>query len=382
MPAWFSKLKSATRLRRSMQEAPIPLQLMCQCGKMVNGHRMKRYQQVICRDCGEALFVLPKNVYPEPPPNLGFADARSEPAQVRPPADRTNRSVPEAGEPRQANREKRDSPDAATESSAPVQMDVETQTAEQPVLLKSERIRLRSVVSPFRLIVVAVILLVVVTFYWQRRGQGIEDAELAVQSALEAAEAAVADRDFVSAEREYGRALDALELLPDEHDRRRRIRQSWRQSHVVSHLASKPLYEALLGADRSRHVVSRFDDSWLLLDTWITRNRSEGGINQYHVLLPPAGDAAVVLRCTAPQLDRLDFTGLDRRVVFAARVANCAFQDGVRPRWIVDLDRDDFVLWTSLDHYRGAGLLDWRDGDPGAVKAVLAEQDSSLAGAE
>lgn len=61
-------------------DAPQPFQVTCECGLDHSGLRRKTSQQIICRTCGAALFVLPKNVYPSP------ADARFK---------RPKREVPE-----------------------------------------------------------------------------------------------------------------------------------------------------------------------------------------------------------------------------------------------------------------------------------------------
>ena len=44
-----------------------PFAIDCECGQPHTGERRRRYQQIICKECGTALFVLPSNPYPPPP---------------------------------------------------------------------------------------------------------------------------------------------------------------------------------------------------------------------------------------------------------------------------------------------------------------------------
>ncbi|MEZ6057621.1 MAG: hypothetical protein R3C01_13050 [Planctomycetaceae bacterium] len=63
MAGWLSRLALPGG---GASDAPQPFQITCECGLDHSGLRRKTSQQLVCRNCGAALFVLPKNVYPAP----------------------------------------------------------------------------------------------------------------------------------------------------------------------------------------------------------------------------------------------------------------------------------------------------------------------------
>ena len=62
MPNWLTKATGGSA--RESSDAPQEFQLTCECSEQHTGQRKARPQRIICQSCGTALFVLPKNVYP------------------------------------------------------------------------------------------------------------------------------------------------------------------------------------------------------------------------------------------------------------------------------------------------------------------------------
>ena len=68
MAGWLTKAAGA--FRGEQPEQPAPFEVVCQCGVQHSGVRRRKPQRIICRACGTALFVLPRDGYP--PPQVNF----------------------------------------------------------------------------------------------------------------------------------------------------------------------------------------------------------------------------------------------------------------------------------------------------------------------
>ena len=386
MPDWLFRSRSSLRQR---PRQPSRFELDCQCGKQVSGTRTARYQQIECLDCGEPLFVLPDNVYPEPPlEKLGRA--RKQPVERT-----TGRSVgsderqcPIGHQPRTKDTGQAVSPGedttevkGAAGADASERVSAETsQTAadglplgESPANLLQHPGPRRRIITSFRMILLLIGLLVVATsaVHWHKRQR--EQAELTLQSARKNGALAVADGNFAAASREYLRAASAGRLLGRSDAKVQSLEQLHRQSEVVCNLAATPLPAALSAANLAyardgrwqKQFATAFGDDWLVLDAEIARAPDRGGRwsasvsgrHRFDVRFPlRVGGAQVHLTSDASHLETFVEGEQPERMIFAAQVAGVR-RDTVTGSWIVRL-RDDVVVITSQHHLGAAGFDD------------------------
>ena len=68
MANWMTSwAKGSWSGRGQAETGDLAFELTCECGQRHEGMRRRRYQQILCKDCGSLLFVLPANTYPPPP---------------------------------------------------------------------------------------------------------------------------------------------------------------------------------------------------------------------------------------------------------------------------------------------------------------------------
>jgi len=90
MSGWLSRLTSSGA---AAADEPQPFQVNCECGVGHSGLRRKVSQRIICRTCGSALFVLPKNIYPAP-----TAQKKKKESAAPPPVDPYDRDPADVAE--------------------------------------------------------------------------------------------------------------------------------------------------------------------------------------------------------------------------------------------------------------------------------------------
>src|SRR5690554_4849654 len=91
MSRWLSKASNA--LGRGMPHEPETFELECPCGATIRGVRRDDSQRVLCKDCGEAFFILPANVYPIPRSRQDALRRARRPQRRAPRADETRAQV-------------------------------------------------------------------------------------------------------------------------------------------------------------------------------------------------------------------------------------------------------------------------------------------------
>src|SRR4051812_37084437 len=83
MASWISK--ASKKFRRPAVEQPQPFRITCACRNELKGMREASYQTLRCGQCGNSLFVLPRNPYPPLKSELQAQKAAGK-ARLDPPA--------------------------------------------------------------------------------------------------------------------------------------------------------------------------------------------------------------------------------------------------------------------------------------------------------
>ncbi len=408
MAKWLASFRPADEDRASV---PQPFELSCECGQRHSGLRRRMHQRIVCRACGAALFVLPKDPYPNPSPPKVKKSKRADEVPVG------DDPVGDESEPRQprdtlpppggvrARRTRRRRERGGREPSDPV-ADAANKAAEAVASAASATGRTaRSAAqgvssgfasavrgflqwwTPLKLTALAMVIIITGTIYWTVVTSKISSAERSLNPAVEAGYAALDDGDLLVAETELAAAVRALDILQRDDNHARTVRQTYREVRAINHLLSDPLVQLLEEAEATvaREVARRRESKPdpdeqppPLDDGWATRFRALYADKSWIVMQVPVqkldplpeqphrfaaafpiliGDAQrpVELRVDFPVFDEVGIGKTPESVLFGGRLKSCRLAED-ESRWIVHLDPDSGFLWVGMDTYRRLGL--------------------------
>ena len=362
---------------------------------------MRRYQQVICQKCGEPLFVLPNNVYPaqsvlqptnkdmekklrDDPDRAPASEQRDGGADGA--ADQT-KTAPQGKKQKQSgSREKRGSGGellAASERGNTAQeeaaLDKLLGEDDRKPKLTIRRDWLREMLSPFRLVALAVVVMIVATVIVQRGQRRINEAEITIKEAPELAAAAVAEGDFATAAEEYGKAARAARILGKDEIYATELQRLRRESHLISSLASVSVVDIAVKAARTRkkdgddsdwHTTAIKDsaDKWLVFDGRVSYTADDWGQPVFDVEYPLAfrvssrdPNLRIDVRVVGGEMELLNLTDQGQRVAFAARVESVDYEENDDDKseygaWVVSLLGKSVMLLTSQPHCEALGF--------------------------
>ena len=378
MASWLSRATDV--FRKPPPPAPEPFNVRCDCGGFVAGDRVSAAQRPACPNCGRPVFVLPANAYP-----VAVKPKKQEAVATSAKGEQPAREAPRSGEaqragvaPRGCDAASAETPAAKPDRRKPVA------TADKPAVVKPEGILLEArtrILTPFRLIVAAIIVMGGITGWglWQR--QRVESAKSHVLAANEAGMKALQAGDFATAARELTRARDAVDLLRRTDPEANTIRRFSREAIAGHGLSGAGLFELLAdyaanpGSGKSR-FASRHRDTWLVLDAVIAN--------------PDATDRPCVLDMPL-LMDGLKFrievdsaairTAAQResergsaRVIFAAPMSEIRPPSAEDPEAALVLNGQSAFLWTTLETYNALGYEENRADELQLTRDLLARQ--------
>ena len=261
MANWLSRATEV--FRKPPPPAPEPYSVRCDCGGTVAGFRVSAAQRPSCPHCGRQVFILPANVYPNP-------IRTRKPAAPEAVSETKEQNRPGTN-PEHPHREgKRDSAAATGKS------DRKTRHAQQSAAPVPQGILLESqtrILTPFRMVIVAIIGVGAVTVWGVVHRQRIESAKTQVVLAREAGMKAFKDGEFSFAARELTRARQACDLLGRKDHEANSIRRLSLEATAAQGLSDSGLFELLAHYATSPNDRSRFGSlhkgAWLVLDAVI-----------------------------------------------------------------------------------------------------------------
>lgn len=386
MSGWLAKATGA--LRGEAPETPQPFEVVCDCGMRHSGLRRRKPQRIVCRSCGAALFILPRDPYPLPtaaPPKRKKKRKKKRTTAV--PTVPVRKRLQQAGGEvaQKAASGVKHASSRAARGVAAVGVGLWSH------LLAYVR-GFIAMWTPFRLIAAAMLLLAVATAAWTFRGRSHEQAILNLKEADEAARAALGVQDFPTAQIQLARAVGAL----DELDRRddplaREIRQLHRETTVLVQISANSPFEIAAEAENMTSQGStaewqrRFDERyarvWIVLEADVLRTGStpEGGRYTFEFPYYGLGPARRSLRIAGvlPALDGLRPSAGPRKVVLAGQLAACALASDGRA-WEMQLDPASAFLWAGVDSYQALGFTFDDAATEQQLRQVLGAQARSL----
>ncbi len=385
MSAWREKIEQLVK-RRGTDE-PEPFGLTCPCGATVEGFRAERHQRVICRQCGEVFYVLPRNVYP-------------------PPQRRKKKQPPSAVAQEWLT-------STATAVQTVSRSAVERVTGKVRSTVRSFFEWARSLLTPVRVVILGVVVVVVATGWWVHRSRQLEQAAVVLKEATEEGERALRSGDVFTAWKAFDQAAQAVDTLGRDDQLARRVRQLARETEAANNLCPKTLVELLeeadqvcrrRGAEAWKSVMGKYyRGTWVVLQTRVRRRRPEGSSSETE---SPSFDLdcplvvagrPVQFDGSLPVLERLDWSKKSgtsgakadkrsaapddaRQVILAVQLDQCWLERGRPGKWVVRCEPRSAFLWTDYATLRLAGLTPNSPQDEQRVKQILAEQERLVLG--
>ncbi|MDB4614106.1 hypothetical protein OAH18_00305 [bacterium] len=371
MPDWL-KWKKGKLLKPKAVE-PVPFEINCVCGRLAAGHRVPRYQQVICLDCGEPLFILPLNPYPAPRPG-GDQPKSGSTTSVDARANPKSKSKPRTT---QKPATKIDAPDddpsaaAAAETAEPTSRKTSPKdkrakksirkTDAVPVS-KMKRPRKRFI-TPFRLTVLAIGGILAGTVWFSLKSSQFDKAEIQMREASAAGFEALQGDNIIGAAIQFRKAAEAAAVVAPQSNQAITLKQLQRQTEVVTRLSQQSIVDLLTEAAAAHERQPQawkesitIGEDWVVIDSTAMLAVGSDGIRRTVIEFPLSlNEADVSIRCSADALAPIELTETPQRIIFAARIQQVEYQ-AAPAQWQLDLDSTDVVLWTDDQLFEAAGF--------------------------
>jgi hypothetical protein len=364
MSGW---LTTATNAFRKKVDAPAQtFEIRCGCGKSLSGERTRAEQTATCPACKSALFVLPASVYPIPrsPVQKKVVRAPRPDEEDETSATATKSTKPDpadVGGPRRRPRSSAAPSRVATAAPEPSFAE-RVQQAFEPANL--DRLR-RKLLTPLRLVLLGVALVIVATIWWIGHLRALDRARDTLASVPRQAEESLQEGDAPEAARKFALLRHAVDLLGRDDPQSRRWRQLARETAAIADLAAAPLHDILLEAaeapDRSAWANQfrvNYRDGWVLIDAPVSRATDGSDTARLTVDFPlVVGEHLGRLVAELPALEpAVAADGSARRVIFAAQLADCRLESGPDPIWRIELRPETGFLWTGAETYQALGM--------------------------
>ncbi len=354
MTGWLTKVTETFGAKTI--EAPEPFQITCSCGKRSDGLRTEESQLVRCENCKSTIFVLPKNPYPalKRGPSKKNKNKRGE--TITKPKSENSTHV----------EKKRISQKVKEKVSK-----IKTRARERTVRLIQKQ---KDFFTPFRLIILFTAFLVSLTGYWVFYNNRLESAGATFQVSIKEGQKALESKDFLLAEKEFGKANKALLILnqktPEAHD----AHIYYLEVNAYNHLVPKSLVEMIELASKphlpgepswENDFQANYYDRWIILDTVLYRKSLEGSKEEF-VLESPflANNVKINFKTDLSRLVNYLGTDSSRRIVIGAQVKSCKKIAGIplpdENTGIVTiaLDPESLFLWYHPEILSEIGLID------------------------
>jgi hypothetical protein len=370
MSGWLTKATGA--LRGEPPEQPIPFESVCQCGVRHSGLRRRKPQRIICRSCGSALFVLPRDSYPTPaapPPRPKKKRKQGARGETEPPAGFQQVATNVFQASGQIGR-----------SAANAGVSVGTR-------LRTWLLAFLALWTPLRLVLAGCLVICGLTVLFVLSSDRSEQAVMDLKVANEAARTALDEHDIATAAQHLSAAVVALDRL-ERHDDplSREIRQLNRETIAIrDSLPVSPLQivaeaETAHGAGKDQQWAERFraqyGHRWMIVDGLVSRNISGDKGGKHAVKLPlrfgTAGRGAE-FNVDLADLELVAKGGKPRRAVFAVQLVSCELSADQRT-WRLGADPQSAFLWGTIGNYHEAGFAFDTPEERQEVERMLAAQ--------
>ena len=350
MADWLSRATDA--FRKQAPPAPETYEVGCDCGVRLSGERTSAAQRPACPTCGGRVFVLPANVYPR----------TVKPVQPLPPLP---------VRPTKTTKKGRDTPVKGAASKTPLptnrqpDFDALVPSVSESGIALDTRTRL---ITPVRLIVLAMLAVCGLTGWGLLRRYRIESAKAIVAKATDEGIRAIREGNFDGAARDLMIAREAVDLLKRTDAEAQSVRRLCREAIAARGLASDSLLEAIhksladirLGDKETKRFDGLYRDAWVLFDAKLIVPDDAARPSLVDLAITHAGrpvrieTRSELIRRAAQQSPAES----PHRVIFAAKLARLSPAHDAQTEAVLTLDDDSAFLWGTFETYAALGYTE------------------------
>ncbi|MDG1897472.1 MAG: hypothetical protein P8J37_21460 [Fuerstiella sp.] len=361
----------------------VPYEVKCACGEPVSGMRRATWIEGECQSCLQSVFVLPTNVYPSTPsvPSaiLGgtFADRlktvllETFPRREKEPE---NSKAPVAHDGDDATAETN-----ASTAVAPPKQQIRWRPSLPSIDVKRAVIR---IVTPFRVLMLAMFATVMLTGYWMTHQRAVEAAQQTWLKSTDEAQVLLNDREFLQLETLLTTAIEAGLMLGKDDPEWRGTQNLLHETQAFNNIASGGLLAAfhraydpgfLLVDDAEALVREKANSGTFVFDSYLRQHPEMAGT--FFMELPATpGRHSVEVTIRIPEIRELLNANGDTRVLFAGRIhAVAAPAADSRGAWNLRIAPPSFVLLTNPVLCEELGLSP--DDDPDLANILHQQRD-------
>ena len=373
--------RTIARLRGTVaEEIPAGFGIKCDCGYEVTGFRSSSWQQINCPECRRTLFLLPSNVYPSTASVRNDVIGGTFGHRLRVvvgevlPGRRRHERMPE--KPPSANgvvADKASDASGSTEKPPPRRLPRISFPTVNPAKIA------RRVFSPFRLLVMGMLLVLGATSYWMYHRSQHETARNTWRDSTDAVSALIEQGEFELLEQTLSKATEAGRLIGQDGREWRQILNLLHETQALTSVCFATLPSLLsevsaqqpLAPPELQSFKSDLMGGTFVIDGYI--DPVGDGAGEYLLDIPAmSGEYPVSVTMQLPQLDDYMTQNTARRFVFAFRLASVEQPvDTGRDAWQLAVAAESFVLLTSEQHCQNLGFS--VESDP-SLAELLASQ--------
>jgi len=380
MSQWISK--AANVFKRETVEAPLPFEIACECGQSHTGIRRARHQHIVCKACGGSLFVLPKDSYPQPVEKPRKAKKRKKEQPVYD-------DVEVVDSPIRSRRKKKKKNKAEAKPQPSAFANLSNWLSSRLTYLVQSFLGLW---TPFRMIFLAIVVIGGVTLYWSILEYQRTQAASYLAAYVEAGKAAVEDQAWIEARQQFSLAVEALDQLGRTDNEAQSIRQLQRETHAMTRLSDKTLFELLDEIDKTfpdltpeqRDIeITVLRDKWFVLTAPIRKKQiqTEDGemVDTFEIVFPWSPNPQRPVTILFAPLEMKSWVPPDRKVSLTiAGTFSDVRLNSITNEWTLELDPAKSFLWANPETYVGLGFGGESFETPEERDARLANQAAML----
>lgn len=250
--------------------------------------------------------------------------------------------------------------------------------------IRSAAARQKAIFTPFRLVMLAIAIVVSATGYWVWQSRTRDRAELELRSAVEEGRSALQAGDLEKAAEQFALANAALKILGRDDAASREVRQLARETTAANALAVSTLpniaQEALRRQDDANDnwddvFQTLYGDSWIVMETTIEQASTPDDTQHLVLNYPLVVDGVpFAIDVDLPIFRRLPLDDEPRRVIFAGQLASCRPVSPAARQWKFELRAETAFLWSGFDTLRALGLTSGDARSEQVLRQVLVEQ--------
>lgn len=389
MPDWLKWKKN--KLLKPKATEPVPFEINCVCGRLAAGNRSQRYQQVICLDCGEPLFVLPLNPYPAPQPGhdrptgnpSGEANTKTASRQK----SRAGATIGEQADSPETKSSKKPiaSPKVRAKSKGKTKPVAPSKPRPDAVPLSKMKRPKKRVITPFRMTLVAIGGILAATIFYSIKSSKADNAEFVMREAAAGGFEALAEDNMIGAAIEFRKAAEAAAIVAPDSTQAATLRQMQLETEVVTRLSDESLIDIIMRATEAAEQQPTnwqqsfvLSDDWIVIDSNVKKSIGADGGEVAAIEFPVSiGNATINVICNADAFAPMSLSGTYQRIIFAAQVKSIDFQTSP-PKWQLTLESSSILLWSNEKLFAAAGFkTDDSEWDTQAAQQ-LAKQKQKL----